>query len=93
MGEERALDLKQDLGFPNAIVVKSEGLSGGLVLMWRQDVTVVEMSKSRSHIDVMLLCDRLRISQWRLMGFYGEPRRERQKESWYLMRFLSGIIE
>jgi len=88
MGEERALGLKLDLGFPNAIVVKAEGLSGGLMLLWRHDVTVAELSKSRSHIDVFLSCDRLRISQWRLTGFYGEPRRERRKNSWFLMRFL-----
>ena len=88
MGEERALGLKHDLGFPNAIIVKSEVLSGGLALLWRHDVTVAEVSKSRSHIDVMLSCDQLRISQLRLTGFYGEPRRERRKESWYLMRFL-----
>ncbi|KAG2539975.1 hypothetical protein PVAP13_9NG509928 [Panicum virgatum] len=88
MGEERALGLKRDLGFPNAIIVKSEGLSGGLALLWRHDVTVAEVSKLRSHIDVMLSCDRLRILQPRLTGFYGEPRRERRKESWYLMRFL-----
>lgn len=89
MGEERALGLKRNLGFPNAIVVKSEGLSGGLMLLWRQDVLVAEMSKSRSHIDVILSCDRLWISQWRLTGFYGEPRRERRKETWFLMRFLA----
>jgi exonuclease III len=88
MGEERALGLKRDLGFSNAIVIKSEGLSGGLLLLWRQDVTVEELSKSRSHIDVLLSCDRLKITQWRLTGFYGEPHRERRKESWYLMRFL-----
>lgn len=70
MGEERALGWKRDLVFPNAIIVKSEGLSGGLVLLWRQNMLVVEMSKSRSHIDVLLSYDRLRISQWRLMGFY-----------------------
>ena len=52
MGEERALGLKLDLGFPNAIVVKAEGLSGGLMLLWQHDVTVSELSKSRSHIDV-----------------------------------------
>jgi hypothetical protein len=88
MGEEKALGLKHDLGFPSAIVVKSEGLSGGLMLLWRREVTVAEISKSRSHIDVMLSCDRLRIAQWRLTGFYGEPRKEYRKESWYLMRFL-----
>ena len=81
MGEERALGLKRDLGFPNAIIVKSEGLSGGLALLWRHDVTVAEVSKSRSHIDVMLSCDQLRILQLRLTGFYGEPRCERRKES------------
>ncbi|KAG2583695.1 hypothetical protein PVAP13_6KG193318 [Panicum virgatum] len=45
MGEKRALGLRNDLGFQNAIVL-------------------------------------------RVTGFYGEPRRERRKESWYLMRFL-----
>lgn len=33
MGEASALGLKRDLGFANAIVVKSEGLSGGLMLL------------------------------------------------------------
>lgn len=33
MGEEHALGLKRDLGFANAIVVRSEGLSGGLMLL------------------------------------------------------------
>ena len=69
MGEECAFGLKRDLGFSNAIVVKSEGLSGGLALFWRQDVVVAEMSKSKSHIDVLLSCDRLRISQWRVTCF------------------------
>jgi hypothetical protein len=34
MGEDRARGLQRSLGFPNAIVVKSEGLSGGLLLLW-----------------------------------------------------------
>jgi hypothetical protein len=42
MGEERALGLKRTLGFPNAIVVNSKGLSGGLLLMWWHDVVVAE---------------------------------------------------
>jgi hypothetical protein len=33
MGEEHACHLQCTLGFPNAIVVKLEGLSGGL--MWQ----------------------------------------------------------
>ena len=88
MGEDRALGLRRCLGFPNAIVVKSEGPSGGLMLLWRHDVVAAELSKSKSHIDVLLSCDALRITQWRVTGFHGEPRRERRKESWHLMRFL-----
>ena len=88
MNEERARGVQRALGFPNAIVVKSEGRSGGLILMWRGDVVVAEQSKSRSHIDVLLSCVNLSVVQWRFTGFYGEPRRERRKESWYLMRFL-----
>lgn len=76
MGEERALGLQRSLGFPNAIVVKLEGLSGGLMLLWQRCVVVAELSKSKSHIDVLLSCDKLRSVQWRLTGFYGEPHRE-----------------
>lgn len=68
MGEEHALGLRSELGFHKAIVVKSEGLSGGLALFWRQDVVVYEMSKSRSHIDVTLSCDKLNTPFWRVAG-------------------------
>jgi hypothetical protein len=34
IGEKCALGLQCNLGFPNAIVLKSEGLSGGLMLLW-----------------------------------------------------------
>jgi hypothetical protein len=43
---------------------------------------------SKSHIDMVLSCASLNVQQWRFTGFYGEPRRELQKESWYLLRFL-----
>jgi hypothetical protein len=40
--------------------VSSDALSGGLLLLWRGDVTVaiqsVSKSVSKSHIDVVLLC-------------------------------------
>jgi hypothetical protein len=45
-------------------------------------------SMSKSHIDITLSCANLNVVQWRFTGFYGEPRRELRKESWYLLRFL-----
>lgn len=49
---------------------------------------VAELSKSKSHVDVILSFDKMRMTQWRLTSFYGEPRRDRRKDSRYLMHFL-----
>lgn len=45
-------------------------------------------SCSTSHIDVVISCDEVPMAQWRFTGFYGDPQRQRRKNSWYLMRFL-----
>jgi hypothetical protein len=60
--------------------VAATGLSGGLALFWRKDVTVAVQSMSKSHMDVVLSCDLVPMREWRLTGFYGEPRRELIKE-------------
>lgn len=69
------------------------GLRGGLALFWRRDVTVAFQTMSKSHVDVVLSCDVMRTRQWRLTGFYGEPRRELRKNSWYLLRFLRAQLD
>jgi hypothetical protein len=88
LAEERALGVMKALGFPNGEVVSADGLSGGLALFWRRYVVVSLERKSRSHIDVLLASDSLSSQQWRFTGFYGDPKREMRKNSWYLMRFL-----
>jgi hypothetical protein len=93
MTEERSWGLMKALGYPNGEVVATTGLSGGLALFWRRDVMVALQSKSRSHIDVVLSCDNFHGRQLRFTGFYGEPRREMRKNSWYLMRFLHAQLD
>jgi hypothetical protein len=93
MTEERSWGLMKALGYPNGEVVAATGLSGGLALFWRRDVMVALQSKSRSHIDVVLSCDNFHGRQLRFTGFYGEPRREMRKNSWYLMRFLRAQLD
>lgn len=88
LNKERAMALRLKLGFANSEAVSATGLSGGLALFWRGDVTVAQQSMSKSHMDIILSCDGVNINQWRFTGSYGEPRRERRKESWYLLRFL-----
>ena len=89
MNKERALRLKQKLGFPNGEAVSSDGLSGGLLLLRRGDVTVAVQSLSKSHIDVVLSCAAVGVREWRLTGFYGELR----KNSWFLLRFLRAQLD
>jgi hypothetical protein len=90
---DRGLGLKRKLGFANGEVVSSDGLSGGLVLLWRGNVTVAIQSLSKFHIDALLSCPDLGIHQLRLTGFYGEPRKELRKNSWFLMHFLRGQLD
>jgi hypothetical protein len=93
LSRDRALELRREFGFPNGEAVSPAGQSGGLALFWRRDVPVMTQSMSKSHIDVVLSCDTLSPKQWRLTGFYGEPRRELRKNSWYLMRFLRAQLD
>ena len=86
MRSQRADELRWRLGFQNAFGVSSVGLSGGLVLLWKNNVTVDLKSYSKFHIDVWVTMENGR--QWRFTGFYGEPVRARRKESWRLLRFL-----
>lgn len=46
-----------------------------------------------SHIDVLLSCAELGGKEWQFIGFYGEPRREHRKDSWYKLRFLRAQLD
>ena len=88
LSDKRAQDLKFRFGFSNAFGVKSEGLSGGLVLLWNNDSAVSLNSYSQSHIDVFVQNNLLGEREWRFTGFYGQLVRSRRKLSWDLMKFL-----
>ena len=83
MSRQRSEDLKWRLGFQNAIGVNSLGLSGGLVLLWKNGVTVNLKSYSKFHIDVWVSEEDGKV--WRFTGFYGESMRTRRKESWCML--------
>lgn len=93
LSKDRAHELQRMLGFLNGHVVPSEGLSGGLALFWKKGIVVFAQTMSRSHIDIVISCDELEVKQWRFTGFYGEPRRERRKNSWYLLKFLRAQLD
>lgn len=46
--------MKWRLGYGNDIFVNRCGLSGGLALLWRDEIDVTLQSYSRRHIDVVI---------------------------------------
>jgi hypothetical protein len=82
MKEERSEKLKFYLGFENAFGVSCEGLSGGLVLMWRKGTIIKRKTSNPSHIDVWVSNEDLGEREWRFTGFYGHPSKQCRKDSW-----------
>ncbi|CAM8920955.1 unnamed protein product [Rhodiola kirilowii] len=76
--------LKHSLGFKDCWVVSSQGRSGGLALMWTEEVDVQFCSKSRCHIDVEVIGD----CNFFLTLFYGSPKVQERVGSWDLLRKL-----
>ncbi|CAB4282685.1 unnamed protein product [Prunus armeniaca] len=62
--------IRNKLGFRQSVVVDSVGSSGGLCLLWTEEVEVRALSFSAHHIDteVQIVGGQ---DKWRLTGFYG----------------------
>ena len=87
-GVKRMTKVKERIGFPNGLVVPSEGKSGGIALLWIREVEVEIKSFSRFHIDAFVTDHSLDLS-WRLTGFYGNLDINLRRESWNLLRMLN----
>ncbi|XP_042972927.1 uncharacterized protein LOC122304723 [Carya illinoinensis] len=68
-------------------VVDSMGSSGGLAMMWKNNLEVQLISFTRWHISVMI-ADKRHNTSWMLTGFYGHPVTSKRKLSWNLLREL-----
>ena len=86
MDRRRIEGLRWKLGLTNLVVNDCNGKSGGLAIFWRKEIDLHLRGTSRLYIDADVVeADGF---VWRFTGFYGEPRRELRKNSWYLLRFL-----
>jgi exonuclease III len=80
--------LRIKFGFDHVFKVDSVGRSGGLLLMWKEDIRVVIQNYSRRHINAVISMGPGGF-EWKFTGFYGHPEVARRKESWALMRHLA----
>lgn len=65
----KAENVRRRAGFDRMIVDESDGRSGGLLLLWRDDVNVRVQGVTKNYIDVIIDDD----VSWRFTGVYGEP--------------------
>ncbi|CAM8902040.1 unnamed protein product [Rhodiola kirilowii] len=80
--------LKMKLGFRNCFTVSCRGKSGGLAVLWADDVNLSICNFSRWHVD-MVIAD---VSPFRLTLFYGDPATTKRKFNWDLLRRLRGLM-
>ena len=88
LADDTRLELvQQNIDFDHRWVVPREGRSGGLALFWKSTVNLKVESSHRYFIDVTI--DKGTEGEWRLTGFYGEPKTTRRWEAWDKLRQLN----
>ncbi|KAM3685575.1 hypothetical protein ACJW31_11G128500 [Castanea mollissima] len=73
-------NIRDRCGFKNSFVVPSNGLSGGLALFWKSEVTVHVQNATLTYIDAQVEGGGYE-GQWHLTGFYGNPNTSTRPES------------
>ena len=89
LGKAKAEKLRRRLGCDHLIIFESDGRSGGLMLLWKKEVRIVEQGVSENYIDVLVQGE----VEWHLTGVYGEPRWDHKDKTWMAMRGLKGMME
>ncbi|MCI22403.1 endonuclease/exonuclease/phosphatase family protein, partial [Trifolium medium] len=77
------------LKYDSCLSIDVEGRSGGLAVMWKDNVKCKVMNYSRNFIN--LIIEDGEKGDWRLTCYYGYPERGRRKQAWDLLRELRGM--
>ncbi|XP_019156322.1 PREDICTED: uncharacterized protein LOC109153039 [Ipomoea nil] len=88
VARDHAERLRVKIGYEGLFYVDSDGLSGGIVLLWKKNSTARLISYSTNYVDVGVTIPGF--PEWRMTGYYGFSERTRRAESWDLLRTLSG---
>lgn len=79
--------IKNKLGFNSLFVVDYVRRSGGLALLWIDDLVVDIQNYSRCHINATIHSTE-HTDAWKFTGFYGHLETGKRKEAWDLLRHL-----
>ena len=79
------------MGFQHAFIVPSKNRSGGLALLWKDNMQVRVRTYSQHHIDVHVYMDS---NSWCwLSSFYGHPKTTKSRETWKLLKHLANMAQ
>ena len=90
MSANRVKNLRWKLGLKNCLAANSDGLSGGLVLFWDENISVTLLSQGERYIDVLVVENPDGVP-WRATFVYGEPRVENRSDMWERLRSLCDV--
>ncbi|XP_038699544.1 uncharacterized protein LOC119996822 [Tripterygium wilfordii] len=85
------MEIELDSGGVMNNQVDSVGKSGGLMLLWKEEIDITVHSYSLRHIHVTIK-EGSGSLPWNITFFYGHPDVSKRKCSWDLLRFLSNTI-
>lgn len=77
------------LKLESCFTVSRNGKSGGLAMLWSQDIKVDIASFSDHHIDAEVEVENGK--HMRCTGVYGHPKASQKKHTWTLLRWLAGL--
>ena len=78
------------MGFPNMFVVDFIRRSGGMTLMWDEDINLDIQNYSQCHINGMVKM-RMSREQWKFTGFYGHPDPSKRHEAWTFLKYIATL--
>lgn len=67
--------------------METQGLSGGIAMLWRYKEEATLNSFNKNHIDIKIR--NKSGNEYRLTGVYGEPDRRKRQETWSMLRTLA----
>lgn len=79
------MKVKEWCKFKNGLVVPSRGKSGGLAMLWKEEVKLDIQTYSSSHVDAWVNGGDT-VGWWHLTGFYGELDMSKRPDSWQKLK-------
>ncbi|MCH79466.1 endonuclease/exonuclease/phosphatase family protein, partial [Trifolium medium] len=83
--------IRVNLKFSSCLSVDVEGRSGGLSVMWKDNIKCRVLNYSRNFIN--LVVEEKDEGEWRLTCYYGYPERVKRRQAWDLLRELRDMSE